>query len=62
MNRILTAEVILTLTREQARSVFACVLFFANVQGQDGGVDVAEDSLALADLIVAQCLRQGVQL
>lgn len=60
MNRILQAEVILTLTREQAQSVYDHVLLFANEQGQDGEVGVAQDSLVLAGVIAAQCARQGL--
>jgi hypothetical protein len=59
MNRILTADLILTLTTEDAKLLVCAVRSF-----YDGKADpIANDGIhELADLIEQQCAKQGVQL
>ena len=57
MNRILQAEVILTLTREQA----FVVLFALGVAGSHTYTcEESEDVEGVARVVLEQCVRQGV--
>lgn len=62
MNGILYAEVILTLTADQARGVLDVLEFAVDSKAQNAALALDDVLFDLVNLVVVQCARQGVAL